>query len=250
MSNFWLNEGIKAMVLTSAAYLLGMWVITRGVRVNYTRKILHFLLFFVPLYLAPVIPYQSSTFTIVAGGCIVVLCILALAESFRRRSVFLRTAFAGIDRPEDRPFTLAWLTTQVLATYVVLIAVVAWLQTYEKLALIYITVLVAAIGDGLAEPVGVRFGRHTYRVKALFTGRTYTRSLEGSACVWSSGGLAVLLLRDHLSLPQLVLGLLLIPAITTRRSLVPSYLGWSVSLSGWRGVDGRGAGIIAIHVTI
>lgn len=41
-----------------------------------------------------------------------------------------------------------------------------WLERHEKAALIYITVLVAGIGDGLAEPVGVRFGRHPYRARS------------------------------------------------------------------------------------
>jgi dolichol kinase len=76
-------------------------------------------------------------------------------------------------------------------------------------------VLVAGIGDGLAEPVGVRFGRHTYRTRALFTDRTYTRSLEGSACVLASGFLAVFLLRSQLDPTQLVLALAIIPLAMT-----------------------------------
>lgn len=44
--------------------------------------------------------------------------------------------------------------------------------------------MINGIGDGLAEPVGVRFGKHFYRTRALFSKREYTRSLEGSACVF------------------------------------------------------------------
>jgi dolichol kinase len=86
-----------------------------------------------------------------------------------------------------------------------------WLGYYEKTALIYITVLVAGFGDGLAEPVGVRFGRHTYTTRALFTDRRYTRSLEGSACILISGFVAVLLLRSQMTTPQLLLALAIIP---------------------------------------
>ena len=90
-----------------------------------------------------------------------------------------------------------------------------WLERYEKDVLIYISVLVAGIGDGLAEPVGVRFGRHTYRTRALFTKRMYTRSLEGSACVLASGFLAVFLLRGQLDPAQFAIALGVIPLAMT-----------------------------------
>lgn len=215
MDNYWLNELLKAIVLYGSAYLLGLWVTKRGVRVNYTRKIFHFILFFFPLFLAEHLPFQASIFTLLISGLIFLLCIGTFTESLRAKSVFLSTAYAAIDRPEDRPFTLLWVSTQVATTYVVIILLVAWLAQYEKQALIYIAVLVAGIGDGLAEPVGVRFGKHKYRVKALFTDRGYTRSLEGSACVFFSALLAVFLLHQHLTSTQLVLALLIMPIAMT-----------------------------------
>ncbi|MDQ5849420.1 MAG: hypothetical protein M3544_10715, partial [Pseudomonadota bacterium] len=113
------------------------------------------------------------------------------------------------------PYTLLWLTTQIFATYVVLLVMLVWLQRYDKVPLIYITVLVAAIGDGLAEPIGVRFGRHTYRTRALFTDRAYTRSLEGSACVFFSAVLAIGLMRQQLEPIEFVLALLIVPLAMT-----------------------------------
>ena len=131
------------------------------------------------------------------------------------RSSFLATVFAAIDRPEDRPYTLLWVSTQVLATYIVLILMLWWLSLYDMETLIYITVLIAGIGDGLAEPVGVRFGKRKYTTYALFTNRTYVRTIEGSLCVFASGLLAVFLLHEHLSTSQMLLALLIIPASTT-----------------------------------
>lgn len=215
MTAFWLNEAIKAAVLLVSCYLLGLWVIHRGVRVNYTRKILHFILFFFPLALAAWLPYKGDLVTAALSGVVFVATILVLSGPLRGRSRFLTTAFAAFDRPEDRPYTLRWLTTQVVATYVVLIAMLLWLERYDKQLLIFITVLVAAIGDGLAEPVGVRFGRHTYRTRALFTDRVYTRSLEGSACVLLSGVLAVFVMRGQLEGSQFLLALLIIPPVMT-----------------------------------
>ena len=49
----------------------------------------------------------------------------------------------------------------------------------------------------------------------FFTGRVYTRSLEGSACVAASGVLAILLLRGQLEGSQVALALAIIPAAMT-----------------------------------
>lgn len=88
--------------------------------------------------------------------------------------------------------------------------------------LISITWLIAGIGDGLAEPVGVRFGKRTYKVYALFTDRKYTRTLEGSLCVFLSGILAVALHIEVLNQQQLILAMLIIPiAMTFAEALSP-----------------------------
>jgi dolichol kinase len=52
--------------------------------------------------------------------------------------------------------------------------------------------LLVGIGDGIAEPIGRRIGRHKYRVRSL-TGGAGVRSLEGSAAVFV-GCLAVLVI--------------------------------------------------------
>src|SRR5262249_34401276 len=150
-----------------------------GIRVNYTRKILHFLLFFLPPALAPLLPFEGNITTVTYSSLVFLASILVMSMPIRRRVPFLATVFAAFDRPEDRPHTLLWLTTQIVASIVVLIPVLAWLGPYDRVQLILITVLVAGLGDGLAEPVGVRFGRHTYATRALFTDKRFTRSLEG-----------------------------------------------------------------------
>ena len=215
MDNFWLNELLKAIVLYGSTYFLGLWVIKRGIRVNYTRKVFHFILFFFPLFLADHLPFQASVTTTLLSGLIFLLCIGTFVQPLRAKSTFLFTAYAAIDRPEDRPFTLLWVSTQVVATYLVIILMVLWLAEYGKQSLIYIAVLVAGIGDGLAEPVGVRFGKRKYRVRALFTDRSYTRSLEGSACVFLSAILAIFILRPQLTETQLLLALGIVPITMT-----------------------------------
>jgi len=215
MTNFWLLELVEFTILVVLAYSLGLAVQAFGVKVNYTRKVLHFALFFLPVYLSSYLPYDAGLGTILLSGVTLLLTIALMVEPIRSRSTVINTAFASIDRPEDRPYTLLWLSTQVLAASVVLIGVLWWLNTYERTVLIYITVLIAGIGDGLAEPVGVRFGRHKYATRALFCDREYTRSYEGSACVLLSGILACLLLRGEMNQTEFVIAMLLIPVTMT-----------------------------------
>lgn len=214
-SAYWLNELLRTAVLFLTAYVLGLWVRRTGIRVNYTRKIMHFVVLLFPMVLASYLPYQASLYTVLMSGIVFVASLALFSAPLRARSNIVATAFAAFDRPEDRPFTLLWLSTQLVATYIVLLLMLIWLGHYEKTALIYITVLVAGFGDGLAEPVGVRFGRHTYTVRALFTDRRYTRSLEGSACVLVSGLFSVILLRSQLEGVQFVLALAIIPLAMT-----------------------------------
>ena len=42
------------------------------------------------------------------------------------------------------------------------------------------------IGDGLAEPIGVMFGRIKYKTYALFTNKRFFRTVEGSLTVFIS----------------------------------------------------------------
>ncbi len=84
-----------------------------------------------------------------------------------------------------------WLTTQIVAGYLVVMPMLLYLAQAGQSELMFIPMLITGIGDTLAEPVGVRFGAHRYAVRALFTHRMYTRSLEGSACILVTGLLAI-----------------------------------------------------------
>ena len=49
-----------------------------------------------------------------------------------------------------------------------------------------LVVCLAMIGDGFAEPIGVRFGRIKYKTYALFTKKRFFRTVEGSLTVFIS----------------------------------------------------------------
>lgn len=56
--------------------------------------------------------------------------------------------------------------------------------------------LVVGIGDALAEPVGIRWGRHIYRIKFIPWLRNAQRSLEGSLSVFLSSWVIYFCLID------------------------------------------------------
>lgn len=211
VTNYFVSELLLLGIFYATTYVLGVAVKSWQVRVNYTRKIIHFMLFFAPSFLSVYFPYEKTLYSIV-GSCFFFLGYLAtLAAPVRARVPALATGFAAIDRPEDRPFTLLWLSTQTAATYVVIVALIIAFAQVGRPELIYLPLIINGIGDGLAEPVGVRFGRHRYTVKALFSDRRYTRSLEGSACVFISAVVGLAFLSASFTPTQLIAAFLLVP---------------------------------------
>ncbi|MCC6372254.1 MAG: hypothetical protein IT236_14720 [Bacteroidia bacterium] len=215
MQNLVSNQLLEFIFIHLLALCLGLMVVRLNVKVNYTRKINHFFVFFSPYLIKSIFPFQETLQTqlIVAGVGLATLAIYLKPIRARLRIVCLM--FAVFDRPEDRPHTLKWLFTQYLATYAV--AVPLWLVC-NKLGhteAIPIIILINAIGDGLAEPIGVKWGKNKYKVKALFSQQTYTRSWQGSACVFVVAVLAVLSYQSSFTTPQLVVALLTVPITAT-----------------------------------
>ena len=123
--------------------------------------------------------------------------------------------FDGFDRPEDRPHTLTWLWTQFAAGFGVMLPMIWLCGQWGLESLVLIPILINVIGDGLAEPVGVRFGTHEYKTKALFTNKEYVRTLEGSACVLITGFIVVAMHFDYFTTIQFVLAMLIVPIVMT-----------------------------------
>ena len=88
-----------------------------------------------------------------------------------------------MDRPEDRPYTILWLISQMSAVALIETPMTIWFIHINKFHLFWIPVFSSGLGDGLAEIVGKKFGKHKYMTYALFTKKKYERSIEGSLCV-------------------------------------------------------------------
>ncbi len=209
------NQLIKAIILYSTQYCTGLLVKHKGMKVNYTRKINHFILFLVPVYVDRGFVYEESFGLFALGALLAVLSLAIYLEPVRKRVSLISTMFLSFDRPEDRPHTLLWLSTQIVAGYLVLLPMIALFYYYDLLHWIFLPILINGIGDGLAEPVGVRFGKYRYQTYALFTRKKYVRTLEGSACIFFTSLIVLALFHTHFTPGQLVAAMIVIPPLMT-----------------------------------
>jgi phytol kinase len=188
-----------------------------SVRVNYTRKINHFAIFFLPVFIDK--QFNTETFTDIEylsiTAAVTALSFLAFYEPIRNLIPPYQLMFEGFDRPEDRPHTLAWIWTQIIAGFAVMIPMIWLFGEWGLSSLVLIPILINIVGDGLAEPVGIRFGTHEYKTKALFTSKEYVRTLEGSACVLITGFIVVAMHFEYFTTTQFILSMLLVPIIMT-----------------------------------
>jgi len=207
----------KAFALTAVMLSTGALARYCNVKINYTRKINHFAIFFLPVFIDQ--QFNAETFTdfiyLAISALITTLSLLAFYEPIRQLIPPFQLMFEGFDRPEDRPHTLSWLWTQFAAGFAVMLPMI-WLFGHWGLeSLVVIPILINVIGDGLAEPVGVRFGKYQYKTKALFTNKEYFRTLEGSACVLITGFIVIAMHVDYFTTTQFILSMLLVPIIMT-----------------------------------
>ena len=206
---------IQTVILFSIQYVSGSLVYYKGIKVNYTRKINHFALFFVPMFLDKFIPVKPSLELLIIGSILAVTGLIIYIKPVRIKSNFIQRMFLSFDRPEDRPNTLLWLSTQTAFGFLVLIPFIILFYTSGYEYLIIIPILVNGIGDGLAEPVGVRFGKHKYQTYALFSKVKYERTLEGSACVFITSVVVILFLQSGFTSSEFIYVIIIFPIVMT-----------------------------------
>ncbi|MBA3755554.1 MAG: hypothetical protein H0X02_04720 [Nitrosomonas sp.] len=212
---YWLHHAIFYVLLFLIHYVCGLLVIHRNFKVNYTRKINHFAFFFLPTFLSSVIEYKYSAATFFIDLICAFIFLTFFIAPLRNRVRIFFVMFCSFDRPEDRPLTLTWLYTQFIASYLVLIPLLDYFESHEMLPLIMIIIIANGVGDGLAEPVGIRFGKRKYTTYALFTKERYVRSYIGSACVFITTFIAILAFHQYFNSLQLISALLSVPILIT-----------------------------------
>ena len=213
--HFWAIQSIKVVILFLVAYGNGLLVRHKGIKVNYTRKIDHFALFFLTIYFDRSFAYNNSPYHLLMGALFGISVIVVFMKPVRDRIPYVATMFLSFDRPEDRPNTLLWFFSQVIVGFLVVIPITILFERYGLLDLLLIPILINGIGDGLAEPIGVRFGRHKYNAYALFSKKKYVRTIEGSACVFIT---SIIVMAAHyfcFTKIQFAFAIIIIPVLMT-----------------------------------
>lgn len=158
------------MIIALAAAAFSGWLrVKKAVRVPYTRKIFHFIIF----SLAGILQYHYGLQAVsLLGAFVFLMVVLAVLAG---DSVWFYQALA---RPSDTPHQKKFIVLPLLAT-----AMGGVLSNIFFPQTAFIGYFVGGWGDAVGEPVGTKWGVHKYTVPTLF-GVKATRSIEGSAAVF------------------------------------------------------------------
>lgn len=176
----------------------GSLVVYCNVDVMFTRKFIHFFSFFLPFGLFQLVPFEKTLTTYLLTFCAAFVSYIPLISGIRSLKYMLplRLAFASFDRKQDRPLTLLWAVSQSISAYIALLPTALILENvFHSGKYVMIPLFIVAIGDGLAEIIGRKLGRHKYRTRAMCTSKVYTRSVEGSMCVFLTGVITIMIIH-------------------------------------------------------
>ena len=215
--DFWLKLVAQQAMFWVVFASCGLAVVTQDWNEGYSRKVCHVVMYLTPflMHLAWTSTRGGDASSPSSGPNMPTIWDLSWTVWFqfvpfylqikpiRRRSTFFMLVFRAYDRAQDRPYTLTWLLTQLAGGYVIILALYLYLQARGAGVVppgagraILIVIAVNVFGDGLAEPVGIRWGKHPYRTRALwFDGKCcageFKRTYEGSAVVFVTTLVAV-----------------------------------------------------------
>jgi phytol kinase len=186
----WLVYGPPAVaVLALSAFLAGYLKLKKGIKTNYTRKVFHVFNF---TYAAVIYGISLDTTAILVYGVFgigaMVICIV-IPEG--------HILLEGLAREQDEPYRKLYIIVPFIATAIAGV-VDNWLFTQFAV----VGYLVSGWGDAAGEPVGVRWGKHKYKVPSLL-GVKCTRSYEGSAGVFVASWIGSVIALNIASVPVL-----------------------------------------------
>ncbi len=171
----WMAPLVAAYVV-AAGVLCGWLKARRGMRTGDTRKIFHFAIFTA----AALLSHRFGIDAVNLLGGIAGLYVLAVLRLGPGNSLYEAMA-----RETDAPRRSLHVVLPFVAT-----ALGGMVSTtlFGRLAIVGFAV--SGCADAIAEPIGIRFGRHRYRVPSLCAGVRSERSIEGSAAVLVAAFLA------------------------------------------------------------
>lgn len=159
-------------------YFAGYLKRRKGLRTGYTRKIFHFSIFFSVALIQWV---WGTSAVCLFGGMTALVIVYAV---WRGDGHILYEAMA---REKDAPRRTYYIATPFMAT---LLGGLTTNILFGPVAII--GYLVTGLGDAVGEPIGTKFGKHTYKVPSLSAVKA-VRSIEGSAAVFVMSLIAIAL---------------------------------------------------------
>ena len=150
-------------------YFAGWLKRAKGWNTGYTRKITHVSNF---TYLMVLTFFGGYTATLIFALMMIAygIGIIVLGDG----NIF----YEAVAREKDAPYRAFYIIMPTVATMLAVLMNRAFFGAYANLGY-----LVSGWGDASGEPIGVRFGKHKYKIPTL-TGIRCTRSYEGSAAVF------------------------------------------------------------------
>lgn len=208
----------------------GYLKLCKGWRTGYTRKVFHFLTF---MSVVAIQLLWGTPMVCLFGG----MCTLVIFHAILKGPG--TPLFEAMAREQDEPHRAGFIILPYVAT---LIGGLVSNILFGPLAVV--GYLVTGLGDAIGEPVGARFGRHTYRVPSLASVKA-VRSWEGSAAVFAvsvasiAAAIAILpelnfTARAFVLVPSLGLASAGVEAVSPHgwdnatMQIVPSFLAWLV----------------------
>lgn len=148
----------------------------KGCRTGYTRKVFHFLIFTSVV----IIQFLWGTPVVCLFGG---MCSLVIFFAIRKGEGNI--LYEAMAREKDEPHRTYYIIVPYVAT---LIGGLSGNILFGDMAVV--GYLVTGLGDAIGEPVGVRFGKHAYRVPSLASVKS-VRSWEGSLAVFAMSVAAI-----------------------------------------------------------
>ncbi len=214
--NFWINQVLKYVLVSIIQFGMAMLVKYKDAKVNYTRKVIHISYFLWPQLLDIVLlKYTKNKITEFWNLWIILVLLLFMSEHIRKKLPICNIMFMAVDRPEDRPYTLIWFSSQIITSLLVLLPFSVYFSKIDEIGLVFIPILINALADGLAEPVGIRFGKHKYKTKGCLSDKEYERSYEGSFCVFIVSFIIICSYYNYMHFNQFLFSVCTIPILIT-----------------------------------
>jgi len=183
-------------------YCSGTLQLSYKIKTNYTRKLFHILVFSIAGVIGFFFGFRA---VMLYGGitALIVIFVIYLGEG--------HILYEGIAREQDKPHRSLYIGVPFITT-----AIGGLLNNYFFLEFALVGYLVAGWGDAIGEPVGVRFGKHRYKVPSL-RGVKCTRSVEGSIAIFtmSAIGTAVALFLIGIASMQVIFIAAILTGIAT-----------------------------------